>query len=91
MPVFGGFGRLGLQLYPAWTDRIATGALPKAPPRPHGIERNLVVSMWGQGSVSGFVHVLAAGGKSNALVPPNTFIYSPSQSNDMLYWGDENI
>src|SRR4029077_18129529 len=30
-----------------WSDRIAAGAYPKqAPPRPTGIERNLVISMW---------------------------------------------
>ena len=30
-----------------WTDRIAAGEYPKqAPPRPTGVERNLVISMW---------------------------------------------
>jgi len=33
--------------YADWTDRIAAGDYPKqAPPRPIGVERNLVISMW---------------------------------------------
>ena len=43
------FQSMGAQrkAYADWTDRIAAGAYPKqAPPRPTGIERNLVISMW---------------------------------------------
>ena len=30
-----------------WTDRIAKGELPHAkPPRPEGVERNIVVTSW---------------------------------------------
>ena len=36
------YGQLGPQLYPAWTDRILAGAVPKEPPRPRGVERNFV-------------------------------------------------
>jgi hypothetical protein len=89
MTSFSGFSQIGLQMYPAWTDRIAAGAIPpQAPPRPQGIELNLVVSMWDQATIDNYVHVLAAGGKTDSLVTPNTFIYSPGQSNDTLYWVD---
>src|SRR6267154_1919385 len=42
------FKRMGAQrkAYADWTDRIAAGAYPEAPPRPAGVERNLVISMW---------------------------------------------
>jgi hypothetical protein len=42
------FGSLGSQrkAYADWTDRIAAGAFPQAPPRPAGVERNLVLTMW---------------------------------------------
>src|SRR2546426_9246539 len=43
------FKAMGAQrkAYADWTDRIAEGAYPKQiPPRPTGVERNLVISMW---------------------------------------------
>ena len=44
------FARLGRQrglaMYADWTDRIAKGEVPPAPPRPQGLERNVVVSLW---------------------------------------------
>jgi len=47
------FGRTrGLKMYADWTDRIAAGELPNAiPPRPQGIERNVVLTIqdWGAG------------------------------------------
>jgi hypothetical protein len=42
------FKGLGAQrkAFADWTDRIAAGAYPDPPPRPTGLERNLVISMW---------------------------------------------
>src|SRR5947208_1189758 len=43
------YNRIGDQrkMFADWTDRIAAGAYPKvAPPRPKGVERNLVVTLW---------------------------------------------
>ena len=42
------FGRTrGLQMWADWTKRIADGALPTdTPPRPQGVERNLVLTSW---------------------------------------------
>ncbi len=42
------YGRArGLAMYADWTKKIAAGALPpEAPPRPSGIERNLVLTSW---------------------------------------------
>ena len=38
-----------LDMYADWTDRIAAGELPQQPPRPQGIERNVVITMWDWG------------------------------------------
>ena len=42
------FGRTrGLAMWADWTQRIAKGALPaEMPPRPQGVERNLVLTSW---------------------------------------------
>lgn len=43
-------GQLGrnraLQMLSDWSDRIAAGEVPEAPPRPRGLERNAVVTLW---------------------------------------------
>ena len=42
-----------------WTDRVAKGELPKhKPPRPQGIERNVVVTSWEWGTEKQFTHDL---------------------------------
>ena len=33
-----------LALFADWTDRIGKGELPPAPPRPQGVERNVVIT-----------------------------------------------
>ena len=38
------------QMFADWTDRIAKGEAPPAPPRPAGIERNLVITEWDWGT-----------------------------------------
>jgi hypothetical protein len=50
------FGRdRGLKMYADWTDAIAAGATPQVtPPRPKGVERNVVLTIqdWGGGHSS---------------------------------------
>jgi len=42
-----GFGRTrGLAMFADWTQRIEKGAVPEAPPRPQGVERNIVLTSW---------------------------------------------
>ena len=45
-----------IQLYAEWTDRIRAGEVPPAPPRPRGVERNVVLTSWGWGHPRGMVH-----------------------------------
>ena len=41
------FGRdRAIDMYATWTDQIMAGAVPEAPPRPLGRERNVVLTMW---------------------------------------------
>jgi hypothetical protein len=35
-----------LAMFSDWSDRIAAGELPPAPPRPQGVERNVVITQW---------------------------------------------
>jgi len=54
-------GHRGLEMLGNWTDRIAAGEIPaEPPPRPSGLERNVVLSMWGwaktEEGLSMFVH-----------------------------------
>jgi hypothetical protein len=87
----GAVGRLGPQfrMFSDWTDSIAKGEYPhKAPPRPTGAERNVVVSLWDWGPTTGFIHDAATGDRRNPTVNANGPVYGPSQSHDTLYWVD---
>ena len=83
----GSFQRFGEQrrMFAEWTDRIAAGAVPKqAPPRPSGVERNLVVTLWDWAVPTGGRSDGAASddriGNNNANGP----IWGVIQSDDLL-------
>jgi len=79
------FGRdRGLDMVSDWTDRIATGEVPEAPPRPTGIERNVVLTMWNWGDNVAFVHDEIATDKRNPRVNANGPIYGVDIGNDYL-------
>ena len=64
-----GLNRMGrgraLSLFADWTDRIAAGEVPPAPPRPQGQERNVVLTQWGWGDTMAMVHDEIATDKRN--------------------------
>ena len=74
-----GFGPRGMAMYADWTDRIAAGEVPEAPPRPQGVERNVVVSMWDWSNDRGFVHDTISTDKRNPTLNPNGPVYSISR------------
>jgi hypothetical protein len=87
----GAVGRLGPQfhMFADWTDSIAKGEYPmEAPPRPAGVERNLVVSLWDWGPTNGYIHDAATGDRRNPTVNANGPVYGASQTHDVLYWVD---
>lgn len=55
-----GIGQLGteraLAMFADWTDRIQGGAVPPAPPRPEGIERNVVITVWDWADPTAYLH-----------------------------------
>jgi hypothetical protein len=68
-----------------WTDRVAKGEAPSiAPPRPKGVERNLVVTLWDWGSPIDGRADNAASDTRNPTVNANGPIYGVSQMNDAL-------
>src|SRR3954469_22840580 len=50
-------GQRAIKNFADWTDRIAAGELPKSkPPRPQGVERNLVVTIWDWAEPKNYLH-----------------------------------
>jgi hypothetical protein len=73
-----------LKVYADWTDRIAKGEVPPAPPRPKGIERNVVVTMWDVGDDHSFMHDEISTDKNHPTVNGNGPIYAVSAGHGQL-------
>ena len=71
-----------LDLFARWTDRIAAGELPPVPPRPQGMERNLVLTMWDWGGPATFAHDELTTDKRNPTANANGPIYGVDWGND---------
>ena len=68
-PMAGKFGSVPLKYFGDWTDRVAKGELPPAkPPRPQGVERNIVVTTWDWGTEKQYLHDLISSDKRNPTV-----------------------
>jgi hypothetical protein len=85
-----GLGQLGPQRataeFGSWSDRIAHGELPaQAPPRPQGVERNVVITQWDWADPKAYLHDEISTDKRNPSLNPNGLIYgSPEESRDAL-------
>ena len=73
-----------LALFADWTDRIAAGELPAPPPpRPQGVERNVVLSIWDWATPTAYLHDEVSTDKRNPTVNANGLIFgSPEESTD---------
>jgi len=86
----GGLSQLGPERATAqfgdWTNRIAHGELPaQAPPRPQGLERNVVITQWDWADPKSYLHDEISTDKRNPTVNANGLIYgSPEESRDVL-------
>ena len=79
------FGRQrGLQMFADWSDRIASGTLPPRPPRPQGVERNVVTTMWEWGTEVDYIHDEITSDKRDPTVNANGPVYGVNISNDEL-------
>jgi hypothetical protein len=68
-----------------WTTRIKKGALPPTPPRPQGIERNVVITEWDWSDQHGYLHDEISTDKRNPNVNAYGLIYgAPEESHDWL-------
>ena len=84
--IAGQFGGAPFKYFGDWTDRIAKGELPKAkPPRPQGVERNIVVSSWEWSTEKHYLHDLIASDRRNPSVNAYGPLYgSPEYSTDNM-------
>jgi hypothetical protein len=88
--MMGGLGQLGpkraTELFGDWTTRIKNGELPaEAPPRPQGIERNIVITQWDWADPKAYLHDEISTDKRNPKLNANGLIYgSPEESRDYL-------
>jgi len=86
----GGLGQLGAkratEMFADWTMRIANGELPsEVPPRPQGIERNVVITQWDWADPKAYLHDEISTDKRNPKINANGLIYgSPEESRDYL-------
>ena len=69
------FGPRALTLFADWTDRIAAGELPPAPPRPAGIERNVVITEWDWADPKAYLHDEVSTDRRTPTVNANGLIY----------------
>ena len=69
-----------------WTDRIHAGELPASvPPRPHGVERNLVVTVYDWSEPKYYLHDLIVTDRRKPTVNPYGLIYGAAElSTDYL-------
>jgi len=71
-----GLGRKrALTMFADWTQRITAGELPPAPPRPQGVERNVVITQWDWADPKAYLHDEASTDKRNPTVNANGPIY----------------
>jgi hypothetical protein len=88
--MMGGLAQLGAkratEMFGDWTTRIQNGELPEeAPPRPQGIERNVVITQWDWADPKAYLHDSISTDKRNPNLNANGLIYgSPEESRDYL-------
>jgi hypothetical protein len=77
-------GGVPFKYFGDWTDRVAKGELPHSkPPRPQGVERNIVVTTWEWGDPKKYLHDLIASDRRYPTVNAYGKLYgSPEYATD---------
>ena len=85
-PLAGDFGGAPFTYLGEWTDRVQRGELPKTrPPRPQGVERNVVVTSWEWSTPNKYLHDLISSDRRNPTVNANGPLYgSPEYATDNM-------
>jgi len=70
------FGRARvLKMFADWTDQVRAGAVPPAPQRPQGIERNVVITQWDWADPKAYLHDVVSTDRRNPRVNANGPVY----------------
>ena len=64
-----------LRMFADWTDRIAKGEVPQAPPRPQGVERNVVISQWDWADPKAYLHDVVSTDRRKPTINANGALY----------------
>jgi hypothetical protein len=64
-----------LAMFADWTDRIAAGEVPPAPPRPQGLERNVVITEWDWADPKAYLHDVVSTDRRNPTLNANGRLY----------------
>jgi len=64
-----------LAMFAEWTDRIAAGAVPEAPRRPQGVERNVVITQWDWADPKAYLHDVVSTDRRNPRINANGPLY----------------
>ncbi|MDZ7771730.1 MAG: carboxypeptidase-like regulatory domain-containing protein [Balneolaceae bacterium] len=74
-----------LEMFADWTDRVEEGAVPPAPPRPEGVERNVVITMWDWADPKSYLHDLVSTDRRDPTLNADGKIYGALEaSSDYL-------
>jgi len=68
-----------LPMFANWSDGVAAGELPPAPPRPQGVERNVVITEWDWADAKAYLHDEIATDKRNPTLNANGPIYGAAE------------
>ncbi len=68
-----------LRMFADWTDRIAKGEVPQAPPRPQGIERNVVITQWDWADPKAYLHDVVSTDRRNPTLNANGEVYGAAE------------
>jgi hypothetical protein len=70
----------GLAVFADWSTRIEKGEVPPAPPRPQGVERNVVITLWEVDTDRAFIHDVVSTDDRNPTVNAYGPVYATSFS-----------
>jgi hypothetical protein len=64
-----------VEMFADWTSRIEKGEVPPAPPRPQGVERNVVITVWDWADPKAYLHDVVSTDRRKPTVNANGPVY----------------